>query len=56
MVIRLAVVGAGGRMGKRIVALAIESGEFDVAAAIERKDNPDIGKDAARECYADHVW
>lgn len=46
MVIRLAVVGAGGRMGKRIVALAVESGEFDITVAIERKDHPDIGKDA----------
>jgi 4-hydroxy-tetrahydrodipicolinate reductase len=46
MGIRLAVVGAGGRMGKRIVALAVESGEFDIAATIERKGHPDIGKDA----------
>jgi len=46
MGIKLAVVGAGGRMGKRVIALAAESGEFDITAAIERKDHPDIGKDA----------
>jgi 4-hydroxy-tetrahydrodipicolinate reductase len=43
---RLVVVGAAGRMGSRIIALAIESGQFDILAAIERLDHPDIGKDA----------
>jgi 4-hydroxy-tetrahydrodipicolinate reductase len=43
---KLVVVGAAGRMGKRIVSLAVESGEFDIIAAVERKDHPDIGKDA----------
>jgi len=42
---KLAVVGAAGRMGRRIVSLAADSGEFDIIAAIERKDHPDIGKD-----------
>jgi 4-hydroxy-tetrahydrodipicolinate reductase len=45
MSIRLAVVGAGGRMGKRIVSLAIESGRFRIVAAIEKADHPDIGRD-----------
>ncbi len=43
---KLVIVGAAGRMGKRIVSLAAESGEFDIVAAVERKDHPDIGKDA----------
>lgn len=43
---RLTVVGAAGRMGRRIVALASESGEFDVVAAIDRAGHPDMGKDA----------
>jgi 4-hydroxy-tetrahydrodipicolinate reductase len=43
---KLVVVGAAGRMGSRIIALAIESGQFDILAAIERLDHPDIGKDA----------
>jgi 4-hydroxy-tetrahydrodipicolinate reductase len=43
---KLIVCGAAGRMGKRIISLAVESGEFDVIAAIENKNHPDIGKDA----------
>lgn len=43
---KLVVVGAGGRMGKRILALAAESGQFDIVAAVERPGHPDIGKDA----------
>jgi 4-hydroxy-tetrahydrodipicolinate reductase len=42
---RLVVVGAAGRMGGRIIALAAESGQFDILAAVERPDHPDIGKD-----------
>jgi len=42
---RLIVVGAAGRMGKRIVSIAIDGGQFDIIAAIERPDHPDIGKD-----------
>ena len=42
----LVVVGAAGRMGRRIVALAVESGEFGIAGAVEMKGHPDIGKDA----------
>jgi 4-hydroxy-tetrahydrodipicolinate reductase len=33
-------------MGKRILSLAVEAGELDIIAAIERQDHPDIGKDA----------
>ncbi len=43
---KLIVVGAAGRMGKRILSLAIDGGGFDIIAAIERKGHPDIGKDA----------
>ncbi len=43
---KLVVVGAAGRMGKRIVSLAVEAGEFDIVAAVERQGHPDIGKDA----------
>ena len=43
---KLIVVGAAGRMGKRILSLAIEAGQFGIIAAVERKDHPDIGKDA----------
>lgn len=43
---KLVVIGAAGRMGRRIVALAVESGQFDIAGAVERQGHPDIGKDA----------
>ena len=46
MIGKLLVVGAGGRMGRRIVALSVESGEFEIAGAVEVAGHPDIGKDA----------
>ena len=46
MEIKLIVVGAGGRMGRRILSLAAESEQFRIVAAVERPGHPDIGKDA----------
>lgn len=43
---KLVVVGAAGRMGRRIVWLAAESGQFDIVGAVEKPGHPDIGKDA----------
>jgi 4-hydroxy-tetrahydrodipicolinate reductase len=43
---KLVVVGAAGRMGRRIVALATELGRFDIVGAIESPRHPEIGKDA----------
>lgn len=43
---RLIVCGAAGRMGKRILCLALESEAFDLVGAIDRPEHPDIGKDA----------
>lgn len=42
---KIAVTGAGGRMGRRIAALAIESEQFDIVAAMEAAGHPDIGRD-----------
>ena len=42
---KIIINGAGGRMGKRLIALAVESGNFNIAAAIDRADHPAIGKD-----------
>lgn len=44
--IKAVVTGAGGRMGKRLVALLRESAEFQVVGAVERKDHVDLGRDA----------
>jgi len=43
---KLVIVGAAGRMGRRIILLGIDAGWFDIIAAVERKGHPDIGKDA----------
>jgi 4-hydroxy-tetrahydrodipicolinate reductase len=44
MSIKLIVVGAGGRMGRRILSLAAESGQFDIVAAVEGEGHPHIGQ------------
>jgi len=44
--LKVAVSGAGGRMGRRIIALAIEAKEFEVVAALEQKGYPQLGEDA----------
>ena len=42
---RIAITGAAGRMGRRIAALAIESEQFDIVAALEAAGHEAIGKD-----------
>ncbi|MFA5553820.1 MAG: 4-hydroxy-tetrahydrodipicolinate reductase [Phycisphaerae bacterium] len=42
---KLTVVGAAGRMGKMILSLACESGQFEIASAVEQSGHPDIGKE-----------
>ena len=44
--IHLAVHGAAGRMGRRVVALACDSNDFTLGAAIEGAANPLLGQDA----------
>ncbi len=43
---RIIVSGAAGKMGRRIVALALAEREFKLAGALEAKKHPEIGKDA----------
>ena len=40
---KLIIIGAAGRMGRRILSLAAESGQFDIIAAVDRPGHPDIG-------------
>ena len=42
---KIAITGAAGRMGRRIAALAIESEQFDIVAALEATGHPEMGKD-----------
>ena len=44
--IKIAVNGAAGRMGLRVVALAIADPALELAAAIESPGSPHLGKDA----------
>lgn len=54
--IRIAVSGAAGRMGRRLVALTLEDPELELLAALEAHGNSALGQDAAvlaglgREC------
>ena len=43
---QLVVTGAGGRMGRRIIALACQDELFDVVGAVDWAENPEIGADA----------
>jgi 4-hydroxy-tetrahydrodipicolinate reductase len=42
----IAITGAAGRMGQRLIALAKQDGGFEVAGAVERPDHPAQGRDA----------
>ena len=44
--IRIAVHGAAGRMGQRLVALAAADEELSLAAALESPNHPRLGEDA----------
>lgn len=44
--IQIAVHGAAGRMGQRVVALAADDSSLQVVAAIDHPDNPRFGQDA----------
>ncbi len=44
--IRVAIHGAAGRMGRRLVSLAAADPELALVAALEAPDHPDLGRDA----------
>ncbi len=46
--IRLAIHGAAGRMGQRLVALATEDPELEVVAGLESATHSDLGRDTGR--------
>lgn len=43
--IKLAIVGACGRMGRRIGALAVQDDQFQIACALEQKGHPEMDSD-----------
>ena len=53
--VKIAVVGAAGRMGRRIVALAVEDQNARVVAALEDGGNDAIGSDAGELAGAGQI-
>ncbi|HET6247882.1 MAG TPA: 4-hydroxy-tetrahydrodipicolinate reductase, partial [Tepidisphaeraceae bacterium] len=51
----LAITGAAGRMGTRLIALAHQAGDFQILGAIERPDYPALGKDAGEIAGAGNI-
>src|SRR3954468_18066891 len=43
---KLAITGACGRMGMRLIALAKQDNDFELLAAIDRPEAPQLAKDA----------
>jgi 4-hydroxy-tetrahydrodipicolinate reductase len=48
MPIRIAINGAAGRMGQRLVAMTSAGGDFALAAALEHAGHPNLGDDAGQ--------
>src|SRR5688572_7387312 len=44
--LKIAVAGASGRMGRALIEAVLRDPEFKLAAALEQKGNPHVGKDA----------
>lgn len=44
--IKIAVTGAAGRMGRAIISAILSNGQVELTGALEREDSPSIGKDA----------
>jgi len=47
--VRIAIAGAAGRMGGRILSLAWADPQFEVAAALEKTGHPATGQDAGEK-------
>lgn len=46
--VRVAIHGAAGRMGRRLIALAAVDPQFEVVAALEAPGHPELGHDAGQ--------
>jgi len=44
---RIAIVGAGGRMGRMLIEAVIQASDTQLAAALDLPDSPHLGVDAA---------
>jgi 4-hydroxy-tetrahydrodipicolinate reductase len=46
MELKLLIVGAAGRMGRRLISLATDSEKFQIVGALDKQGHPELGKDA----------
>lgn len=53
--VRIAIAGAAGRMGGRILSLAWTDPQLEVAATLERTGHPAIGEDAGEKAGLGHI-
>ncbi|MBN1909101.1 MAG: 4-hydroxy-tetrahydrodipicolinate reductase [Pirellulales bacterium] len=53
--VHVAIFGAAGRMGRRLVALASTDPELELVAALDRSDCPHLGEDAGRLAGVDEM-
>jgi 4-hydroxy-tetrahydrodipicolinate reductase len=53
--LKLAVNGAAGRMGRRIIGLVAESSRFQLVCALEQPEHPEIGTDAGKLAGAEKL-
>jgi 4-hydroxy-tetrahydrodipicolinate reductase len=47
MTIKLAIAGAGGRMGRMLIEAALAADDMQIAAAFDRAESSDLGRDCA---------
>jgi 4-hydroxy-tetrahydrodipicolinate reductase len=52
---KIALFGAGGRMGRAIAARAIEAGDLQIVGAVDRHDGPAIGRDVGELAGVGHL-
>lgn len=50
MVLRVAVLGASGRMGHAVLRCLVESGDLEVSGVITESSDPELGRDAGEVC------
>ena len=53
--ISIAITGAAGRMGGRLIALAKQTGDLSVTGAVERSDHPQQSRDAGEVAGIGHL-
>jgi 4-hydroxy-tetrahydrodipicolinate reductase len=45
MTLRIAIAGSTGKMGRMLIEATLEAGDLQIAAALDRGDSPELGRD-----------